>query len=103
VYDLEGDERRNVDVATQLSKGGYDADALNASAFVKGIATLSVVEKLLASARRQLSVTLREALVRREFKVRAEQVNKRLISSTVSCRRRQPSRARRCRFRASDP
>jgi hypothetical protein len=46
---------------------------------MQGVTALATVEKFLASARHQLTTTLREAAVRREFKLRAEQVQKRLL------------------------
>jgi hypothetical protein len=57
--------------AIRLLANGYDQGGLNAAAFVLGYLPLSSIEKLLASARRQLAVTLRDVYVRREFKERA--------------------------------
>jgi hypothetical protein len=77
---LEGDPNKDPGVAAQLKHYGYDSDALNAVAFMSGVASLATVEKFLASARQQLTTALREAAVRREFKLRAEQFQKRLLA-----------------------
>ena len=66
-------------MAVQLKHYGYDDDALNAAAFMHGVTELATVEKFLASARQQLTTALRETVVRREFKLRAEQIQKRLL------------------------
>jgi hypothetical protein len=46
---------------------------------MQGAPALATVEKFLASARQQLTTTLREAIVRREFKLRAQRLEKRVI------------------------
>jgi hypothetical protein len=76
---LEGDPNKDPAVAAQLENYGYDNDALNAAAFMHGVTALATVEKFLASARQQLTTTLREAAVRGEFKLPAEQARKRLL------------------------
>jgi hypothetical protein len=70
---------RDPEIAAQLKQDGYDDDALNASAFMHGVVALATVEKFLASARQQLRTTLREAIVRREFKLRADRLQKRFL------------------------
>jgi hypothetical protein len=77
---LEGDPNKDPNVAAQLKHYGYDDDALNAAAFMHGVTALATVEKFLASARQQLTTTLRETAVRREFKLRAEAIQKRLLA-----------------------
>jgi hypothetical protein len=83
---LDGDANKDPAVAAQLKNYGYDSDALNAAAFMQGANQLVTVEKFLASARQQLTTTLREAAVRREFKLRAEQLQKRLLEENRQLR-----------------
>jgi hypothetical protein len=86
---LAGDAKKDRNVAAQLAEYGYDDDALNATAFMKGMLPLAEVEKFLASARRQLTITLREAIVRREFKLRAEQLERRLRDENLQNKAKQ--------------
>ncbi|MEA2908445.1 MAG: hypothetical protein QOJ15_526 [Bradyrhizobium sp.] len=62
----------------KLESHGYDADAINAGAFVHSIIPLATIEKLLSSARHQVTITLREVAVRREFERRAREAMKRI-------------------------
>jgi hypothetical protein len=59
----------------RLQEYGYDSDAINASAFVDGMMSLTMIEKFLASARQQASTMLREAALRRGFVRRATQAD----------------------------
>jgi len=92
---LDGDPNKDPAVAAQLKDYGYDNDALNAAAFMQGVTALAAVEKFLASARQQLTTTLRETAVRHEFKLRAEQAQKRLFGRS-SATSGQPTGKRRC-------
>jgi hypothetical protein len=66
------------DVRAKLESHGYDADAINAAAFVHSIVPLTTIEKFLSSARHQIMVTLREFGLRREFERRAREAMKRI-------------------------
>jgi hypothetical protein len=68
------------DVRGKLESHGYDADAINAGAFVHSIVPLTTIEKFLSSARHQVLVTLREIAIRREFARRAAEAGKRLMA-----------------------
>jgi hypothetical protein len=64
----------------RLEAHGYDADAINATAFVQGLDSLVTIEKFLTSARRQVAVMLREVGLHREFARRAKEVNDRYLA-----------------------
>jgi hypothetical protein len=66
------------DVRAKLESHGYDADALNAEAFVLSIVPLTTIEKFLSSARHQAMMALREVGLRREFERRAREAMKRV-------------------------
>jgi hypothetical protein len=66
------------EVCAKLESHGYDADAINAGAFVHSIIPLATIEKLLSSARHQVTITLREVGFRREFERRAREAMKRI-------------------------
>jgi hypothetical protein len=65
-------------IRAKLESHGYDADAINAGAFVHSIIPLATIEKLLSSARHQVTITLREVGLRREFERRAREAMKRI-------------------------
>jgi hypothetical protein len=77
---LGGDHKKDRDVSAQLQQYGYDDDALNATAFMKSVPSLAAIERFEASARQQFTTILREAIVRREFKLRAQQLRKRVLA-----------------------
>jgi hypothetical protein len=64
----------------RLEAHGYDADAINATAFVQELDSLATIEKFLTSARRQVAVMLRDVGLHREFARRAEEVNDRYLA-----------------------
>jgi hypothetical protein len=64
----------------RLEAHGYDADAINATAFVQGLDSLATIEKFLTSARRQVAVMLRDVGLHREFARRASEVNDRYLA-----------------------
>jgi hypothetical protein len=80
VDSLGGDFKKDRDVAAQLQHYGYDDDALNAAAFRHSVPSLVAIERFEASARHQFTTALKEAAVRREFKLRAEQLRKRMLA-----------------------
>jgi hypothetical protein len=51
---------------------GYDPDAINATAFVLNVGSLTMVERFLTSARQQVVAIMREVKLHREFAQRAE-------------------------------
>jgi hypothetical protein len=63
-------ERREV-LEERLSAAGYDTEALNAGAMIEALGPLEAIDRFLCSARRQLTATLREIGVQREFAERA--------------------------------
>ena len=63
-------EKRAV-LEARLAEAGYDADALNAGAFIEAQVPLATIDRFLCSARGQLSATLKEIGIRREFAERA--------------------------------
>ena len=63
-------EKRAV-LEARLAEAGYDADALNAGAFIEAQVPLATIDRFLCSARGQLNATLKEIGVRREFAERA--------------------------------
>jgi hypothetical protein len=71
------------DIRARLESHGYDAEAINAGAFVHSIVPLTTIEKLLSSARHQVMVTLREVGLRREFERRAREAMKRIDSDAI--------------------
>jgi hypothetical protein len=72
------------DVRSRLESHGYDADTINASAFVHSMIPLTAIEKLLSSARHQLTITLREVGLRREFERRAREAMKLINTDPTS-------------------
>ena len=75
-----GDWKRSGEFIDQLEKAGYDDEALNAAAFLESAAALATVEKFLASASHQFHTMLKEAAVRGEFKLRAQQARNDLLA-----------------------
>jgi hypothetical protein len=67
---------------SRLEVHGYDADAINAGAFVQSIVPLVTLEKLLFSARHQVTMILREVGLHREFKRRVSRVMKQIATET---------------------
>jgi hypothetical protein len=75
---LKGNSKANPALAKELEEHGYDQDALNALAFLKGVPSLEVIEKFIAAAHQRLMSTLREVAVRREFVARARLIERRI-------------------------
>ena len=68
----------------RLKEHGYNAQGINAHAFIGGLVSLANIERFLASARNQVNALLREINVRREFARRArEAFEKRLAAETM--------------------
>jgi hypothetical protein len=76
--EVNGDWKKDRDVAAQLAQYDYNDDALNAAAFLQSVPSFGAIEKSLASARKQLTTTMREAIVRREFKLRTDRLQRHL-------------------------
>jgi hypothetical protein len=64
----------------RLQAHGYDAEAINAAAFVQGLDALTTIEKFLTSARHQIVVMFREARLHREFTQRAKEATNRFLA-----------------------
>ena len=64
----------------RLESHGYDADAINAGAFVESMVPLVTIEKLLSTARREVALIMREVGLHREFKRRAALAMKQIES-----------------------
>src|SRR5258708_35615866 len=67
----------------RLAEAGYDADALNAGAFMEAQVPLATIDRFLCSARGQLNATLKEIGVRREFAERARKAFDERLKLTV--------------------
>jgi hypothetical protein len=67
----------------RLAEAGYDADALNAGAFIEAQVPLATIDRFLCSARGQLNATLKEIGVRREFAERARKAFDERLKLTV--------------------
>lgn len=80
---LKGDPSNDPNVAKQLEDFGYDQDALNALAFLKGVPSLELIEKFLASAYQRLAKQLRDVAVRREFALRAKLLEQKVTSGRL--------------------
>jgi hypothetical protein len=73
------DDKHRGYLNVRLKEHGYNAQGINAHAFVLGLMPLAQVERFLSSARNQVNVILRELNFRREFSRRAgEAIRKRL-------------------------
>ena len=68
---------RHNSVSARFEAHGYDADAVNASAFVQRLEALATIEKFLASARHQVAVIVRDVGLRHEFARRATEMSRR--------------------------
>jgi hypothetical protein len=68
---LQLEPNKHNSLSARLEAHGYDADAVNASAFVQGLEALATIEKFLASARHQVAVIVRDVGLRHEFTRRA--------------------------------
>jgi hypothetical protein len=74
--DAEGlrlEPNRYGSLSTRLEAHGYDADAVNANAFVQGLDSLVTIEKFLTSARHQVVAMVREIRLDHEFVRRARE------------------------------
>ena len=67
------DPKKRAVLEARLAEADYDADALNAGAFIEAQLPLATIDRFLCSARGQLNATMKEIGVRREF---AERVRK---------------------------
>lgn len=77
---LKGNLKADPALARELDEYGYNQDALNALSFMKGVASLEVIEKFIVSAHHRLMMTLREVAVRREFTARTRLIEKRILA-----------------------
>jgi len=76
------DDNQRIQLNIRMKSHGYDANGINAEAFGRGLSSLIVIERFLASARSQVNALLREIGIRREFARRArEAFDKRLAES----------------------
>jgi hypothetical protein len=60
-------------LSTRLEAHGYDADAINANAFLQSLEFLTTIEKFLTSARHQVAALVREIRLDHEFVRRARE------------------------------
>ena len=74
---LRVEPNKHNSMTARLEAHGYDADAVNASAFVQGLEALATIEKFLASARHQVAVIVREVGLRSAFARRAWEMSRR--------------------------
>ena len=81
---LNGNLKGDPGLARELEECGYDQVALNAIAFAKAAPLIAVIEKFLASTRKQFATILRDVAVRREFVARA-----RLLEKKIAAERRE--------------
>jgi hypothetical protein len=65
---------------SRLEAHGYDADALNAIAFVQGLDALASIEKFLTAARHQVANMFRDVRFHREFTKRANEATQRFLA-----------------------
>jgi len=78
------DSSKRAALDAKLANGGYDADAINAEAFMESLLPLNVIENYLLSARRQAMGMLREIGVRREFARRARETFDKLYEEKIA-------------------
>lgn len=82
---LRVDKNNRNPLAVRLEAHGYDADAVNANAFVQGLESLTVIEKFLTSARHQVAAMVREIRQDCEFVRRAnEAINRNLAQMKLA-------------------
>jgi hypothetical protein len=63
----QNDPARRAVLDAKLAKNGFDAETINATAFLESLPSLTEIERFLLSARRQAMLMLREVGLRREF------------------------------------
>jgi hypothetical protein len=63
----QDDPARRAVLDAKLAKNGFDAETINATAFLESLPSLTEIERFLLSARRQAMLMLREIGLRREF------------------------------------
>jgi hypothetical protein len=63
----QNDPVRRTALDAKLAKNGFDAETINATAFLESLPSLTAIEAFLLSARRQAMLMLREIGLRREF------------------------------------
>ena len=71
---LRVDKNNRNPLSVRLEAHGYDADAVNANAFVQALEPLTAIEKFLTSARHQVAAMVREVRLDCEFVRRAREV-----------------------------
>ncbi|QDM33292.1 hypothetical protein FNL55_19460 [Tardiphaga sp. vice352] len=72
------------ELRTRLDAMGYTQDGLLATAFARAAETIVRIEQLMASCRRQFSRLVNEAIVRKEFRIRAHRFAKKQQAKNVS-------------------
>jgi len=77
---LRVDTNKRNPLNARLEAHGYDEDAINATAFVQGLESLTTIEKFLTSARRKVAMMLRDVGLHREFARRAKEINDRYLA-----------------------
>lgn len=75
------DPKHRGDLNVRLKAHGYNAQGINAQAFIGGLMPLATIERFLASARNQINVLLREINIRREFARRAREAFEKRIAA----------------------
>jgi hypothetical protein len=80
------DPQQRKALGAQLTRNGYDDDAINAGALMEGLMTVSTIDRFLSSARAQMNAMLREVFVRREFVDRARKSFKKTIEAEANKR-----------------
>ncbi len=81
---LRVDKNNRNALSVRLEAHGYDADAVNASAFVEGRESLATIEKFLTSARHQVAAMVREIRLDCEFVRRArEAIDRNLAKNEI--------------------
>lgn len=78
------DSSKRAALDVKLANGGYDADAINAEAFMESLLPANAIESFLLSARRQVMVMLREIGIRREFARRARETFDKLYQEKIA-------------------
>jgi hypothetical protein len=82
---LRVDKNSRNPLAVRLEAHGYDADAVNANAFVQSLEALTAIEKFLTSARHQVAAMVREIRQDCEFVKRAnEAINRNLAQMKLA-------------------
>jgi hypothetical protein len=77
------DPKKRAVLEARLAEADYDADALNAGAFIEAQLPLATIDRFLCSAGGQLNATMKEIGVRREFAERARKAFNERVAAEV--------------------